>query len=76
MILISKVTNSNQNYILKMESKFQSNLLITDIQNQITVHSGEISLLKDNMEEAEKATTILKTDFEGIIKLAVSILKN
>jgi hypothetical protein len=76
MILISKVTNSNQNYILKIESKFQSNLLITDIQNQITVHSGEISLLKDNMEEAEKATTILKTDFEGIIKLAVFILKN
>jgi hypothetical protein len=32
--------------------------------------------LKDNMEEAEKATTILKTDFEGIIKLAVFILKN
>jgi hypothetical protein len=76
MILISKVTNSNQSYILKIESKFQSNLLITDIQNQITVHSGEISLLKDNMEEAEKATTILKTDFEGIIKLAVLILKN
>ncbi len=76
MILISKVTNSNQNYILKMESKFQSNLLITDIQNQITVHSGEISLLKDNMAEAKTATSILKTDFEGIIKLAAFILKN
>ncbi|XP_046448024.1 uncharacterized protein LOC124196833 isoform X2 [Daphnia pulex] len=37
-----------------------------NIQNQITVHSGEISLLKDNMAEAKTATTILKTDFEDV----------
>lgn len=37
---------------------------------QIAVHSAEINILKDNLAEAKTATTILKTDFEGI-KLAV-----
>ncbi|EFX82227.1 C1q and tumor necrosis factor-related protein 2 [Daphnia pulex] len=37
-----------------------------NIQNQIGVHSGEIGLLKDNMEEAKTATTILMTDFQDV----------
>ena len=59
---------ATDNVLIETENKLDKmdDFDFENIQNQITVHSGEISLLKDNMEEAKTATTILKTDFEDV----------